>query len=316
MWPLRKHLLLAVGIFIFLAFVIWLEYSMGWRLVMQSWQGVASADLMLAVAGYGVSIFFRAERVRSFFFLVNRPMVNRILLWHTFLNNLLPMRSGELSFPLLLRYQYGIPARRSLPGLLWFRYLDFSFILVLLALTLQGQLAGAWLYAPITVLLLLPVAIFMLRRWRFLLRRQQRGFSGKVVNFMRNGIPEQRSALIGTYVFTTLSWLSKLAAYSILFHAFSGLPWEQSLQGVIGGELSSILPIHGLAGAGTYEAGSLLVLQLSAVHLGTAVTAAVNLHIFILIVSALGFAATMLNREFRRGFANFSLPARRREDPV
>ena len=63
---------------------------------------------------------------------------------------------------------------------------------------------------------------------------------------------------------------------------FLGLSYSQSWMGATTGELSSVLPIHGVAGAGTYEAGVLAGLLPWGVDHAEALAAAVNLHLFVL----------------------------------
>jgi hypothetical protein len=57
---------------------------------------------------------------------------------------------------------------------------------------------------------------------------------------------------------------------------------------MIGGELGSVLPVHGVAGMGTYEAGVMAGLAPQGVALTAALAAAVNLHLFILGATVLG----------------------------
>ena len=52
------------------------------------------------------------------------------------------------------------------------------------------------------------------------------------------------------------------------------------------GDLTSILPFHGLAGAGTYEAGVVAGLAPYGLSPETALSLAINLHLFILASSA------------------------------
>ena len=72
-----------------------------------------------------------------------------------------------------------------------------------------------------------------------------------------------------------------------------------SLLGSIMGEISSTLPIHGLAGAGTYEAGVLVALLPAGVGLDEALNGAVNLHLFVL-------GATILSAAIALGWGSLS----------
>jgi uncharacterized membrane protein YbhN (UPF0104 family) len=60
------------------------------------------------------------------------------------------------------------------------------------------------------------------------------------------------------------------------------MPWAAAVMGVAAGDITSVLPIHGVAGAGTYEAGVVAGLVPFGLPASAAVQAAVNLHLFVL----------------------------------
>ncbi len=70
----------------------------------------------------------------------------RLVLLHNLFNNLLPMRSGEASFPILMAREFRVPFTRSIPGLVYLRVLDLHFVLLLGVAVLsweRGPLAWA-----------------------------------------------------------------------------------------------------------------------------------------------------------------------------
>jgi hypothetical protein len=75
-------------------------------------------DFLLVSIALGLlvlSLLIRAARIRRFFKKETKSLgVMRITFLHNFLNNFLPMRIGEFSFPLLLRESYGIDNKISL----------------------------------------------------------------------------------------------------------------------------------------------------------------------------------------------------------
>jgi len=62
-----------------------------------------------------------------------------------------------------------------------------------------------------------------------------------------------------------------------------------------------VLPVHGLAGAGTYEAGVVAALLPFGVAPAAALAGAVNLHLFLLGAALLGGALALLPGRRRRG---------------
>ncbi|HHM05194.1 MAG TPA: UPF0104 family protein, partial [Gammaproteobacteria bacterium] len=95
---------------------------------------------------------------------------------------------------------------------------------------------------------------------------------------------------------TYVNWLVKLAAFAWVLTLFAPVPAAPALLGVIAGDLTSVLPVHGVAGAGTYEAGVVAALLPLGLDAGAALRGAVNLHLFILASTVLGGAASLLIR--------------------
>ena len=76
---------------------------------------------------------------------------------HNLFNNLLPMRAGEASFPVLMRRYFDVPLARSLAALLWFRLMDVHALAAVAMLAVgrrwldvgwAGLLAAVWLSLP------------------------------------------------------------------------------------------------------------------------------------------------------------------------
>jgi hypothetical protein len=106
----------------------------------------------------------------------------------------------------------------------------------------------------------------------------------KLVGFLQSFIqssPSSVTQLSSLVALTVLAWFCKLAALVLIVLALSELNIITALSGIIGSELGAMLPINGIAGAGSFEAtfaaGSRLFEKFSAPILATAV----NLHLFI-----------------------------------
>ena len=95
-------------------------------------------------------------------------------------------------------------------------------------------------------------------------------------------------ALCGYQALGTACWLVKIAVFAWLLLQFVSAPINSAWIGVIAGDLTSVLPIHSFAGIGTYEGGVVAAMALYQVPSTAALTAAINLHLFILGVSILG----------------------------
>ena len=116
------------------------------------------------------------------------------------------------------------------------------------------------------------------------LKRIAKDRSGSVGWLRRSfeSLPDRPGHLIRTWVLTFLNWGVKLVAYGFILSRLGGFSAGAGILGSITGELSSVLPLHGLAGAGTYEAGVMLGLAPLGIPLEAAARGAVNLHLFVL----------------------------------
>lgn len=276
-----------VGSGLLLGLVYLVERSFGWSAIIESWKSIAPASLLGALSLMLISYLLRAVRFYDFFHGYCRGhflLLTRITVLHNFFNNLLPMRSGETAFPLLMKQHFNLPYRHSAPALLWLRLLDLYALLVLAMVSLQSLLpltdflriliSGALLLAPLMVL---PLQNGVEK----FLHNNPAGWASKILELM-HALPKSPWSFVRALFWTLVNWALKLAVYAWLLQQFLPMPFAQSWMGATSGELSSVLPINGVAGAGTYEAGILAGLLPWGADKTAAFAAAVNLHLFVL----------------------------------
>jgi hypothetical protein len=284
---------LAISVAIVIVFVVAAEHFVGWQSLVYPWFYMDDpARLAFAVALLGATYVIRAFRVyRYFHFRSGFARCLRLLVTHTLLVNLLPMRAGEFAFPVLMSRYFAIPIRRSLPALLWLRALDLHVLLciriALVAATQAAPVSGIALVVG-TVWLALPFAAYPLSQplMRFAARKDTKPY--ELLQSAVSAIPETLVRLVEDWLLTMVNWIIKLAVFSWIILAFSGENYVASLAGAIGGEVGSMLPVQGIAGIGTYEAGVVAGMRSLGVTTSNALTGAVNLHLLVLGVSILG----------------------------
>ncbi len=278
-----------LGAALAVAVVAGVEWTLGWARVLRPWGELAPAALGAALALAAASHLARAARVHAYFRERTRgrfATTLRLVLVNTFFNNLLPMRLGEASFPLLLRRDFQVPLVSGTTALVWLRLMDLH---TLLALGILG--VGATLLAPaaLAALLLGWLALpWLAYRHRGLLDRPADGPWGRRLAEAAAGLPRSVGVFALCWLWTGAAWGLKLAVFVGLLAAFSGAPLAPAVLGAVGGELTSVLPVHGLAGLGSYEAGVVAGMAPLGVAVEAAVTGALNLHLFLLAVSLLG----------------------------
>jgi uncharacterized membrane protein YbhN (UPF0104 family) len=261
------------------------QKTVGWQTLLEPWTTLSPLTLLLAFALTAVSYGLRAVRVYDFFGgLVHGrfPAVLRLSVLHNTANNLLPMRSGEMLFPWLMRRYFGHGFLAAGASLIWIRLLDLHF-LALVGLLILWLREPSWIWPALglTWLILLPVAGELVRRGA-LTHRGDQGRVWRAVRFVANAAPQGQGRIARLYGWTALSWILKLLAFAAVLQHFVDVAFWQVMAGVMGAELSSVLPFHGIAGAGSYEIAAIAGMVPFGVRAEDALVGAVNLHLFLL----------------------------------
>ena len=243
-----------------------------------------------------VSYALRAARVQYYFGRTTSgqyPATLRVFLFHNLLNNLLPMHSGEISFPILMRREFDIPVAKSVAGLLYLRLLDL-YAIVMLALVLTPWFEGDFRWLVLITLGAAPILAFHAQSQLRFAFEGRLGLLGRVLAQAISGFPSTVTRYVGVWLLTAANWVVKFFALSVVLRNFLPLRYFDALIGAISAELASLMPIHGIAGAGTYEGAVMVGLRLSGVELEAGITGAVNLHLFVFGASVIGGLLALL----------------------
>lgn len=318
-----------VGIALFLGFIGFVEHYWGWAHLLAPWKTLPVGQVFAAVGLAFVSYWTRAMRLYDYFRPPRMAVASGILpethdsreaedkasrktqrgfrlcfkitLQHNLLNNLLPMRTGEISFPVLMKRYYAVPMTRSIPALLWFRLLDLHTLgacALLAGLGIVGDAVPGLIGGSILLLIwmLLPLLLFWGHsQWQRALEKKTA--PGKLHSLLQktlSSLPQSRSDFWRAWAWTVITWAVKLAVFAWVLLLFIDIAPTAALMGVIGGDLTSVLPIHGVAGMGTYEAGVIAGLLPYGITPQHALPAAVNLHLFLLASTLIGGAVSLL----------------------
>ncbi len=208
--------------------------------IFQNLKQISLKGLVLGLSLYTLSYIFRTLRWKLYY--PQAPLGYLFLTTssNTFLNNVIPARLGELSiFAFLRRFDENI--KQTALKFLKVRLLDaisilnlflFAYLMVKTNI-LIAVLISPWLYPAVVIL-------------------------SKSVSF--NKLPKLDFE-IKAYLLSFGNLISKtLAVYIVL--EFLKLDFFRFVIGFLGGEVSSVLPIHSFAGLGTYESAFSLSLKL------------------------------------------------------
>ncbi len=273
---------------------------MGWRRLLEPWRQLHPGQIGAAVGLVLISYGLRAVRIYDYFHATVHGRFAaclKLVLLHNLFNNLLPMRGGELSFPLLMSRYFSTPALHSVPALLWFRLLDLHALIMLALLVWTGFAATPWPAGALALWLPLPLLGFVAAR-RGVLRMpaRLRIRLSTWARSAREGLPQTPAAFWRAWGWTLLNWVVKLGVFAWVLQLFVDIPPGAALLGAVTGDISSVLPIHGVAGAGTYEAGVVAGLLPFHINASQALQGAVNLHLFLLGSTLIGGMLSLLLR--------------------
>ena len=308
MTPILKHtLLITLQVLVLAGFAFAIEHWWGFARLLAPWSQVPLALVALVVAAQLISYSLRALRIY-----LAEPRILRgawgqclqLILLNNALNLILPARTGEASFPILLQRWFGVPMAEGAGTLLWLRLLDLNVLGVLALLTF----APALLPLPLAVWLVLALMAALLPllapQFNRKLSNTLQSRDGKAATLTRKvlaGIPQQPGQVLLDLGLSWSAWGIKLTALAAVFAALAQLSPVAGLLGAIGGDLSTVLPIHTPGGFGTYEAGVIAFASPLAPPTAALLAAAVNLHILVLgIALAAGAVAWLTQPRVRK----------------
>jgi uncharacterized membrane protein YbhN (UPF0104 family) len=257
LWQNGIMLLTVAVVALYAAFVHWVW---GWGAILASWEAAGLPTILVALTLLVGTYFIRTHRMRDYFpretdgqFL----RLFRVTQVHNLLNIMLPFRAGETSFPLLMRSEFGVPIAHGTAALLVLRLLDLHALLAAAGLGLVASSTRPCLATALwSVFLLLPLVFFPFKKpLMAALRGRLSGKLARIASEIDDGLPSDTSAFVRAWLLTVLNWGVKVLVLAWVLGLMGVLPLAATFGGALGGELSSVLPVHAPAGVGTYPAG-------------------------------------------------------------
>lgn len=281
---------------LFLIIVVSVEFLIGWSDILSDWKKISLSQLIVLTILTLVSYLLRSERVYQYFSESHHHRYSyiKISFLHNALNNFLPMRLGEAAFPILMKKEFSESMFTTSAGLFVIRLMDLHVLLLLasiafmsihtqtalVSLTILLLTPGLLMFAAPNIIGILPKALVEKASHLF---KQNRPLTTKSFQL-----------LTITYLLTIIIWVVKLSALILILMVFLDISFIHGSLAIIAADLSGVLPIHGLAGSGTYEAAMLSALYPLGYDTVAGVKAAINVHIYLLGVSALSIPLALL----------------------
>ncbi len=276
-----------VSVLITVGFLYLFYRVIGFDRIFQFFKEISFINISLAFIFYLFSYITRTFRWKITLSIDSFKKLFKITAFNTVFNIFLPFRTGELSFFYMLKKE-NIPVSETTISFFTVRIFDaISLFTVFISSFLL--LKNMVVYAALTVVLM-PFAFYILRYIALLTKVEKlRKFSKETLH-MKN--------LMFLYILSLLTFVSKFTGFYFILPEGLNLSFLQSFFASAAGDLTTVLPIHGIAGIGTYEGGFAGVLMFIGVDRDTALLASVFVHIFILLGAAViaGFSYIFLKR--------------------
>lgn len=278
-----KRTLSALMVVLAVAFLAWIVWHTPWSEVWTRARGIPWWVWCVAILGMLCSYGARAARLTAEWYSYAQrhghvdggiwsawlPCL-RLVILHNASVNFLPMRAGELAYPMWLKDQWGVPIANSVASLFLLRVQDVLVLLLLAcwAYSLHWGVGatGAWV-------------MLVLAFWRIGQNPTSRSatpslssnVSTSMFSKLRAALTQSRGGL-WAWMWSLVNWCIKISALGLLLWAL--LPpeatdtasiaaqpitpyadWTRGAQAALGGEMAALWPIQPPAGLGTYELG-------------------------------------------------------------
>jgi hypothetical protein len=285
-----------VALGISLAFLSWFFYvsSLSFKQVYQPLLDLPTSLIGLVVLGLLVTYILRGWRVayefRAYPSLTLLKSI-KIVLWHNATLNFLPFRSGELVFPLLLHKVAKVPVLSAVTSLIYLRFQDACTVLMIAI--------GFWPNLEIGTRLILATALVLgaifFQKWAkssvswhnstWMLKRRLAALR----DAMACGNPNAGLS----WLLTSANWLIKISIQALLYVNLLQLDFSLGVLATLSSEFAALSPIQGVAGLGTFEASSAVVIRTGGVSWEQSIQVATQVHL-IMFVSAFFWALLSL----------------------
>lgn len=306
LWRNRITLLTVAVVLLYALFIQWFW---GWSAIFAGWQAVGPPTILAALSLLVGTYVIRTHRINDYFPRETKGQflrLFRVTQVHNLLNIMLPFRAGETSFPLLMRSEFGVPLAHGTAALLVLRLLDLHALLAAAGLGFVVGTSQPYFAATLWALfLLLPLLLFPFKRPLMqAIRSRTSGKLARIAAEIDDGLPADTPAFIRAWLLTVVNWGVKVLVLAWVLGLMGVAPLAATFGGALGGELSSVLPVHAPAGVGTYPAGitagaAAFGAGRDTVTLDLLAKASINAHLLIVVSALVGTGVSLMVRSAR-----------------
>lgn len=278
----RKKRIFSIKTLVLLALSIAITYFLIGKLDWgKSFDIIKNADMRLILAScltYCVSNFFKTLRFRVMLGGFRIPLFDlySITSYHNFFNQIMPARTGELTFVYYLKKMGNVDISKGLHILVVTRIFDFivisAFFICSMILFFGAHTSIALVVLGILFLVISVITLFNLK-WLVIwsgslfhlatarLRLQEKPLVAKILGKIDVIVDEFSSFKAGRFMpmlalTSMLTWGALYFLFYLTIRSFGiDIGFIQSVAGSTGGVLTNVLPINSFGSFGTLEAG-------------------------------------------------------------
>lgn len=283
----KRDLQLSIGLLALGTIVWWLATGDHIGIIVSTFQRLKPWQLAGVSLCFGLSYLLRAIRIHDEFrsYRLSFAGCLRVTLVHNAMVNIFPFRGGEASFPLMMNATFDVPLSRALASLVWFRIQD----LVVVAILTIGILPGLPVVAKVAAAIVICLAAWTVPMSVGHLPAQIAGKPlPRVLEKLRAGFGQATLESPRGWVWTGGTWVAKLGGEIWLLGTLLPASTVVAAMGVLGAETAAILPVQGVAGFGTYEAGASVLLTPMGIPLEVALNSALAMHLLVIGFALIG----------------------------
>lgn len=276
----KKILNLVISAIISILFIYLFDKYIGIQKLLSLLNNLTPWQIIIGFCLYFASYIVRTIRWKLTLDLKDFKKLFKVTVFNTFFNIILPFRIGELSFFYMLKKE-GVSLPQTTMSFLVTRIFDGLSLVSIFSL-----FYFIYLGKPLLGFLIFILSPFMFVPLSMLVKKIKHQ---EILNYHSK---LQIINLLKIYTLSVLTLVLKFGAFYYILPENLEIELSLSFLAFSTADLTTVLPVHGIAGVGTYESGFASILILLGFSKELSFLSAAIVHIFILLSSSIIAVAT------------------------
>ncbi len=285
---IKKINKLILSLLITFLFLYYVFYKVGFFSVYDLFIKVSPISVIIAFILYLLSYITRTFRWSLTLDIKDFRKLFKLTVYNTFFNIILPFRTGEVSFFYILKKE-GVHIVDSTMSFVVTRIFDGLSLLAIFALSYFIFIGEKFI--GIGLFFLIPFSFYLIVfLLKFIKHEKFKFYTDSKLRFVN---------LSQVYLLSVITLIFKFFAFYFILPKEVNINLFQSILASSTADLTTVLPVHGIAGIGTYEAGYSGILILLNVSYNLSISLSILVHTFILLSSSVLFLFTYTFSKFK-----------------